>query len=49
MREESTHTYQGVYEPEYFVDERELQLLEQEQQSGKERKGAWEGLEAGGK
>jgi hypothetical protein len=49
MREESNDTYRRVYEPEYFVDERELQLLEQEQQSGKELKGAWEGLKAGAK
>jgi hypothetical protein len=36
MMEESNHTYQGVYEPEYFVDEKELQLLKQEQQSEKD-------------
>jgi len=38
-----------VCEPEYFINERELQLLEQEKQSGKELEGAREGLKAGGK
>jgi hypothetical protein len=30
MKVESNQTYRMVYEPEYFINERELQLLEQE-------------------